>query len=253
MHELIDDFDLTWSRFRSDGAVEALRRGEVADLGVHAATLWAHYDRLVRLTSGAVNPLVGGALEALGYDAEYRLAPVVEATAPAPDWALALRDGSALRLPAGTVLDVGAVGKGLLVDLVAAELGCPAVVDAGGDLLNAGTESVQVALEHPRDPSRAVGVVELAPGRAIAGSATNRRAWGEDLHHVLDARTGRPMRGVHATWALAASAAEADAAASATFFRPAVDVAAAYPGSHVVRFDSVGLTASSDLPGELFT
>ena len=35
---------------------------------------------------------------------------------------------------------------------------------------------------------------------AIAASAANRRAWGDGLHHVLDAVTGEPVRGVVATW-----------------------------------------------------
>ncbi len=47
---------------------------------------------------------------------------------------------------------------------------------------------------------RAIGVVELDPEDALCGSATNRRAWGDGLHHVLDGRTGRPTNDIVATW-----------------------------------------------------
>ena len=49
-------------------------------------------------------------------------------------------------------------------------------------------------------------------------SAANRRAWGEGLHHVLDARTGVPVRAVAATWVVADTAMRADALATALFF-----------------------------------
>ena len=53
---------------------------------------------------------------------------------------------------------------------------------------------------------------------ALCASATNRRAWGDGLHHVLDARTGQPVRTIAATWAVAPTAMRADALATALFF-----------------------------------
>ena len=47
----------------------------------------------------------------------------------------------------------------------------------------------RIGLEHPFDPRRAIGVWEVTDA-ALCASATNRRAWGDGLHHVLDARTG---------------------------------------------------------------
>lgn len=251
----VEDFDRRWSRFRADGAVAALRTGAPVDLGADAPALFALYDALHELTDGAVNPLIGAGLETLGYDAEYRLRPVGEPRA-APSWSSARRDGTVLTVPEGTVLDIGAVGKGYLVDLVArvlAERGQPSVIDAGGDILNAGTAPVRVALEHPDDPTMAVGVHELAPGRALCGSAVNRRAWGEGLHHVLDARTGIPITGVQATWAVADRAALADAAATAAFFVHPWRLTdhPAWPRTEVVTVDRTG-SASSAFTGEVF-
>lgn len=144
------------------------------------------------------------------------------------------RDWSRFRPDAPAVIDVGALGKGRLVDVVAdhlltlpeatAEGGV--VVDAGGDIrvLGAPAAPERIALEHPYDPSRAVGVWQLTTG-ALCASAVNRRAWGEGLHHVLDARTGEPVRQVAATWALAPTAMLADALATALFFDGGAELA----------------------------
>lgn len=250
--DLVATVDRTWSRFREDGGVARLRAGESVDLGPEAARLLGLYDLLHDVTDGAVNPLVGGGLEVLGYDAAYTLRQHGDPVA-APAWSSATRDGSVLTVPAGAVLDVGAAGKGWLVDRVAALLvagGHSTTVDAGGDIAHHGAAPIRVALEHPRDPTMAVGVATLEPGKALCGSAVNRRTWGEGLHHVLDARTGAPTRGVVATWVVADTAAVADGAATALFFVEPdrlVDL-----GIAAVWIDATGLHSTPDFPGEVF-
>lgn len=252
---LIDGFDRTWSRFRHDGSIAALRRGEAVDLGDHAPALFALFDELVAVTAGAMNPLVGAGLERLGYDPAYSLAPSGDPV-PAPPWTSAKRDGTVLRLAPGTVLDVGAAGKGLLVDLVAdlvtSRTG-PCVVDAGGDLANRSGRSIRVALEHPDDPELAIGVAQVPDGWSICGSAVNRRAWGDDWHHVLDARTGRPVRGTAATWVVDRTTARADALATAAFLASTADLAARVPDLHCLVLADDGSSAAHDFPAEVFT
>lgn len=250
--DLVDEVDRTWSRFRDDGGVARLRAGESVDLGAEATRLLDLYDVLHEATEGAVNPLVGGGLEVLGYDAAYTLRQHGDPVA-APRWTSVRRDGSVLQLPTGAVLDVGAVGKGWLADRVAALLlagGHTPTVDAGGDIAHHGASPIRVALEHPRDPTMAVGVATLEPGKSLCGSAVNRRAWGEGLHHVLDARTGEPTRGVVATWVVADSAAVADGAATALFFASPDRLEDL--GIAAVWIDATGLHSTPDFPGEVF-
>lgn len=94
------------------------------------------------------------------------------------------------------------------------------VIDAGGDLLvhlntpptqprhattplHAATP-LRIALEHPADPTQAVGIAELTSG-ALCASAPSRRHWGEAagirLHHMLNAIDGLPADDIAATWA----------------------------------------------------
>ena len=220
---LVADFDRAYSRFRPDSLVAELATtgGPVAfpDSVVGILDL---YERLRAATDGAIDPLIGGSMVRLGDDAEHTLRPHGPPS-PAPGPGALHRRGTVLTLrphaEAPAVLDIGALGKGWLVDEVTGLLAdhgiTAAVVDASGDLRAHGAP-IRVALEHPWDPSRAIGVLTLADG-ALASSATNRRRWGEGLHHVLDARTGAPVERVTATWAVAETAALADGLATALF------------------------------------
>ncbi len=232
--DLIDRFDRDWSRFRPDSLVRSIERGGRASAPPDAADMLELYAELSDATGGAVNPLVGESLARRGYDAAYSFTDRGARPAPAR-WREVLGvSGGVLHVDAPAVIDVGALGKGRLVDVVAdhlltlpeatAEGGV--VVDAGGDIrvLGAPAAPERIALEHPYDPSRAVGVWQLTTG-ALCASAVNRRAWGEGLHHVLDARTGEPVRQVAATWALAPTAMLADALATALFFDGGAELA----------------------------
>lgn len=225
VERLVAAFDRDWSRFRDDSLVSALARGA----GVVAAPpdtgdMLDAFVELSDATGGAVNPLVGDALVRRGYDPSYSF--IDRGAAPAPgDWRERLAwTGDRLLLTEPAVLDVGALGKGRLVDAVLAVVAQwtegDVIVDASGDLSVRGGPH-RIGLEHPYDPSRAIGVVEVTDA-ALCASATNRRTWtsasGEGLHHVLDARTGEPVRTIAATWAIAPTAMRADAVATALFF-----------------------------------
>ncbi|GAA1967270.1 FAD:protein FMN transferase [Microbacterium deminutum] len=218
---LIAAFDADWSRFRDDSLVSRLARsaGAVA-APPDAAPMLDAYAALSEATDGAVNPLIGASLESLGYDADGSLLDRGAIPAPAAWREIVSWDSGRLALTRPALLDVGALGKGRLVDLVM-DIVAPVstgdvVVDASGDLAMRGATQ-RVGLEHPFDTRRAIGVWEVTDA-ALCASATNRRAWGDGLHHVLDARTGMPVRAIAASWAVADTAMRADALATALFF-----------------------------------
>ena len=95
-----------------------------------------------------------------------------------------------------------------------------------------------------------IGVVELR-GDALCASAVNRRAWGDGLHHIIDATTGTPVRDMLATWVIADNAALADGIATALVFTepPRLDEAFRFT---YVRMSTTGIEASSQFAGELF-
>ncbi|MBO0981040.1 FAD:protein FMN transferase [Microbacterium sp. SD291] len=250
----IERFDREWSRFRVDSAVTRVARLGGSVRSADAAAMLDAYRELSAATGGAVNPLVGASLSALGYDASYSMTAGEPVPAP-PAWTELLAWADDEATASGPVLlDVGALGKGRLVDLVMAILseGVPGdlVVDAGGDIRVRGG-AVRVGLEHPYDPARAIGVVSLQDA-ALCASAVNRRSWGDGLHHVIDARTGLPVRTWAATWAIAGDAMRADAVATALFFDGGPELAAMW-GVEWVRMTTDGrVERSPGCPAELF-
>ena len=162
----------------------------------------------------------------------------------------------AVSLAAPALLDVGAAGKGQLVDLMLEYLLAAghgqAVVDASGDMRRTGSGSITVALEHPYDPSSAIGTVVLTEG-ALCASASNRRVWGDGLHHVLDARTGHCVDTVVATWVLAADAMTADGLCTALFVTDPADLAGSFDFDFVLMYSDGRARYSAPLAGALFS
>ncbi|WP_150958998.1 FAD:protein FMN transferase [Microbacterium testaceum] len=254
---VVERFDREWSRFRDDSLMTALAEGRTASVPApeDADAMLSLYRELDAATSGAVNPLVGDALARVGYDARLTLAPWGEPQ-PAPSWTEVLSwDADRVSVSMPATIDVGALGKGRLVDLVldtvSGFVDGDLVVDASGDLAARGTP-VRVGLEHPYDATRAIGVVTVAEG-ALCASAINRRAWGDGLHHVLDARTGAPVRAYAATWALAETAMRADALATALFFDGGPELAASWNADWVRMRTDGRVEWSPGFSGEIFS
>ncbi|MGW9404646.1 FAD:protein FMN transferase [Arthrobacter sp. NPDC055585] len=259
---LVAGYDKALSRFRPDSLLATpARSGGSVSLPGYTAGLFTLFDSLDRLTGGRMNPLVGGSLERLGYGPGYRLTPQGEASG-APAWREAARwergdsGDILLHLDRPATVDVGAAGKGQLVDLVWELITgrgyASVVVDAGSDMRHSGPENLRVALEHPYNPSQAIGVVQLQD-RALCASATNRRAWGGGLHHVLDASTGTPVQAVAATWVLARDAMTADGLATALFLTDPSSLAAEFDFDYVRMFSDGRAEFSPAMAGVLFS
>jgi thiamine biosynthesis lipoprotein len=163
-------------------------------------------------------------LDGLGYDKDYSFRRLPQEKMPAPpSGKSAVRiDKAKRKILLGREIEFGGLGKGYAIDRVGALLERSGVkhycINAGGDILSKrgkGCEAWSILLEHPDDPSRAIGSMEL-DGKSLAGSAPNRRRWGEH-HHLLNAKTGLPSSGCKAIFTLAATGMEADAYSTAIF------------------------------------
>lgn len=211
--EILNDVDRACSRFREDSDLALANR--------HAGS-WVEVDPLLvaavgtacdaaRQTDGLVNPLLGRPLEQLGYDRDFGLLseredlPLgdVAAIDPAAWQRIELDQQGAIRVPAGTALDLGSTGKAWTADLIAAactgEFGAAAIISLGGDIAIAEGDGTDEALPwpieistHPGEP----GEITITLDRGgLATSSTQVRRWarrGVRLHHLLDPRTGLP-------------------------------------------------------------
>ena len=253
----IEEFDRTYSRFREDSLVATIARSVGTFVFPDdAAALFDTYRRLYTATDGRMSPLVGRSMDDLGYDRAYSLRPTGMVRS-APHWDEAFSwDGRGLTTLRPVSIDVGAAGKGYLVDIVLgllAEAGhTEVIVDASGDIRHSGADPIRVALEHPKNPDKAIGIANIGNG-SICASASNRRAWGDGLHHVVDATTGLPTRRVIATWAITTLALEADGIATALFFTDPERIDTEFSFDWVRMLSDGRVECSTGFDGEIFT
>ncbi|MEA5360101.1 FAD:protein FMN transferase [Amycolatopsis sp., V23-08] len=203
----LDAVDAACSRFRADSEISRLHdaAGRQVRVGPLLTEALAAALRAARLTGGLVDPTVGTAVRALGYDRDF--AAVTDgplgAAAPAPGWHRVLFDPvrALVVLPRGVRLDLGATAKALAADRAArrihAATGCGTLVNLGGDLrvegpAPAGGWRVAIGDDHADAVTRPDTTVTLSGG-GLATSGTTRRRWrrgGRTVHHIVDPRTG---------------------------------------------------------------
>lgn len=256
LYERIEEFDKTYSRFRSDSLVAQIaKKAGQYTFPRDAQRLFAFYRLLYEVSDGKVTPLIGGLLEAAGYDAAYTLQP--EETLPAVvDWKQVMWwNGETLFTHMPVKLDVGAAGKGYLVDILAElcdelEVG-QYVIDASGDILHNRDEAERVGLENPLDSTQVIGVADLRR-KSLAASATNRRAWGEGMNHVFNPHTATPVKDVIATWVVADTTIAADGLATALFLCDPKKLQETFAFEYVRMFQNGRVEHSAGFEGEIF-
>jgi thiamine biosynthesis lipoprotein len=231
--------DAACSRFRPDSEIRALRGGRPQKISPLLAEAVAVALRAARLTDGDVDPTVGTAMSAAGYDRDFTQ---IEPNGPAirltvrtvPGWHQVRLHGRTLTLPAGAQLDLGATAKAWAADRsaarIAAATGSGVLVSLGGDIAVAGPPPrrgwrirVQDVTGAPGDPPAGPYALIAIRDGGLATSSTAARRWrrgGDVLHHILDPRTGLPAEPVWRTVSVAAgSCADANAASTAAVIR----------------------------------
>lgn len=180
LHARAEQFDATYSRFRPDSLVsQVAERPGSYRFPADAPPLFDLYRTLYRATGGTVSPLVGRALEHLGYDADYSLRRRAgNATVPAWDETLVV-DGALVTATQPVMLDVGAAGKGYLVDLLAefcsrtdssATLSTVAVICSSGVPKRSGWAWRIRSTRHRSSASRTWRMLHCARLRPIGGN-----------------------------------------------------------------------------------
>ena len=199
-------FEERYSRFIPRNYLDSLNAngGGVVDEDLHAMLSFSL--ELARISDGYFDPTIAPLLDAYGYGNAPR------SDTPPPEirrgYEHVRLDGERLTLDSGVRIELGGVGKGFLLGRIVSlfdgfgEL----LVDFGGDIYGRG--GWDIALEHPHDPTLAIGTVHLTDGYFCASSGLRRRFG--DFHHLLDARSGLPARDIIASFVEAESGMVAD-------------------------------------------
>ena len=223
----LDGLDRACSRFRPDSELVALdaANGQWTVLSPLLTEAMAVALDAARDTDGIIDPTVGDALGALGYDRDFSLVAqngpaITVSVRPVPGWHRIEFDRAnrRLRMPPGTRLDLGATAKAWAADRaasrIAERLRCGVLVSLGGDIATAGPVPeggwrvrVQDVTAHPDEPPIGPAQTVVISGGALATSSTSGRRWergGTVLHHIVDPRNSLPAPTVWRTVSVAA-------------------------------------------------
>jgi thiamine biosynthesis lipoprotein len=217
-------FDSTYSRFKENSLITKISNSRgIFEVPTEFVEMLRLYEKFYAVTKGSVNPLIGNTLSDLGYDANYTLRPK-EFIRPTPklDEVLKIIGENRIETTEEVIIDIGALGKGFWVDKVSKILdshNCKKYfVNGSGDIFYKNSldeEKLVVGLE-------GTDRTTTLYNNAICGSGTNKRNWSinesENLHHIVDARTGMPTNNYQIIWVKAKTAQVADGLASALFF-----------------------------------
>ena len=214
---LFEGWDRVFSRFDPDSELNGVNRDPAPVLIVSKLLASAVRTALgaAAATGGLVDPTLGSALTAAGYDRDFSLLHDGDGRPPAPTapgrWRALSLHGRLLSRPPGLELDLNGVVKAMAVDASLDLIRGDGLVAAGGDVAARGGAVVGVP---------GGGSLSLGSG-GIATSGTTKRRWKRRAgwqHHLIDPRTGRPAQ---SRWqevtVVAGTCLAADVAAKAAF------------------------------------
>src|ERR1700737_2061099 len=194
----IRDAEARFTRFLRDSELSGLNASDGRYVPVSPemfamlqAALWAFEE-----SEGLVNAAVLPAVAAAGYDRPFRQGLTEPALLlpmqlpPLPQVLLLDETTRSAALAPGAALDLGGIAKGALADILIDELGDDAVCNLGGD--------VRVRGNGPEGDGWHIGLCDRSAvavrDGAVCTSGTTKRRWGQSMHHLIDPKTGMPVR-----------------------------------------------------------
>ncbi len=198
-----------FSRYRNDSVVSRinLAQGKPIEVDQETARLIDFASTLHSLSEGRFDITSGVLRRIWKFDGGSQIPTqqAIDELLPLIGWNKVEWERPVLRMPAGMEIDFGGIGKEYAVDaavelatLIAPELSC--LVNFGGDVAvnrqRQDGEPWRVGVEAVRRAGSAAGLIELRRG-GLATSGDTRRfvlRGGDRYSHILDARTGWPVR-----------------------------------------------------------
>ena len=271
--------EFKFSRYRDSSVVSEINRNagrtpvavdEETDMLVRSAL------DLAEITGGRFDPTVGALRRAWDFKSG-RVPSADEVSALLPlvnSAAVSRRDRTVFLRCAGMEIDLGGVGKEYAVDRAAEllrEEGIrAAIVNFAGDIRTIGSRGDgrpwNVGVLDPRNRGRCRFAVRTLADAGVATSGDYERGFvkeGVRYHHILDARTGWPARGVASATVVAASAFRAGQFATAAFLLGAEEGLAlleetpGVEGALITEAGTIlpttGMRFLSDLPGSAWS
>lgn len=209
----------------------ALAEGKSVELSPELTSLLERSLALRQLSDGFFDPTIGGLVELWGFHNFEETPAKPPLDADIKKWLAKLPARKSLAIGDGNIsadgplkLDFGGIAKGTALagaTHILQRLGIEnALINAGGDVQVLGMRGHRKWRIGIRDPhsNGVLGAISLAAGEAIVTSGNYERFFsfdGQQYHHLLDPRTGRPVAETAGVTVVDANPELADAAATA--------------------------------------
>jgi FAD:protein FMN transferase len=234
--EKFDQIHRDWHAWKPGGELyvlnQSISRGEGAHVGEELAGLLQEAKTLAVDSDGLFEPAIGGLIGEWGFHADEPPTGSPPTPAAIRRWVnahprmgdLTIKDGMVTSANVSVRLDLGGFAKGAALDLATRMLkkrGIEnAVLNAGGDLNVLGMHGERAWRVAIRDPFGwgAIAAVNMRPGEVLYTSGNYERYLehdGQRFSHIIDPRTGKPVREIVSVSVLHRNGAYADAAATA--------------------------------------
>lgn len=240
--ELLANLELKWSRFLDDSEISRLNWAQGEAVKVSDCTLLL-VEKLVEgwhATGGVFDPTTLPRTLANGYAQSHSDQSRVTTLPSTAFWPgdveriVINHEKSLVKLPMGTTLDPGGLGKGLAADLVVEYImnngALGAMVNANGDVRVTGEspdgKAWRIGIEHPMNSKQEINQVQIVDG-AIVTSSRVHKVWTSEsgvTHHLINPKSGLSAdTKVLTATVISATAAQGEVLAKLPFFLPMED------------------------------
>ncbi len=225
---LVEHYEQKFSEYRDSSLVWTINHsnGHPVDIDAETYELLKYAEQLYKDTDGAFDVTVGTVVNA--WDFDNKKVPTETELAEALKYVgfdKIKYNEKEIIVPAGTKLTFGAIAKGYILDRVAEELAKEDIVcgyiTTRSSYRSFGAERriQRVGIQHPRKLNELVSILKLKE-QAIGTSGDYQRYFEIDdvrYHHILNAKTGKPVRDVFSVTVIAGNAFIADGLSTAVF------------------------------------
>ena len=256
---ILSDYEAALSATREDGGIAKVNRADGQPVELGSPQLLERTLELCEVTGGALDITAYPAVKAWGFTQEVHqvpspaeLAELVEKI----DYTAIKLEGDTVTLPAGVEIDLGAVAKGYVGDVLAGQIGLTsALLDLGQSTIVAVGSKPQgtpwrIGVVDPARPGSYFAVVELEDC-AMGTSGGYQRYFEQDgitYWHILDPDTAAPARsGLASVTVVSPSALTCDGLSTALFVMGLEDGAQFWRDHPELDFEAVFVTETGEI------
>jgi len=257
---LTHDFEESYSRFKDTSLVGQLNKNKILqNPTVEFLEMLKLAEELKEVTQGAFDVMIGKRLSDLGYDKSLSFK---ETKSTDLNENFIKIEANCIKIGADSVLDLGGIGKGYLIDKVSMFIKSKGYkqfsVNAGGDIYSFGTQDKSFYLENPFDTTQAIGEIVLKEG-GIACSSASKRNWkanDKQVHHLINMKSQMPVDDISAVFTYGKTTTNADLGSTAIFVLDKnvwPDIAKLLNIEYLVVFSSGKYFQTQAYPGRMYS